>query len=131
MKIGYYIRKYPLSLVVVLAIIYLSFFKPPTIEVDVKIPHLDKFVHFCMYFGLSGILWWEFLRSHKDGSKMWHAWVGAFICPVLFSGLVEILQSFTAYRGGDWLDFLANTLGAATASSIAYYFLFPRMVTKN
>ena len=90
----YYIKKYPVSLVIILAVIYLSFFKPPTTDLG-TIPNLDKVVHICMYFGMSGMLWLEFLRAHRrDRTPMWHAWVGAFVCPVLFSGAVELLQAF-------------------------------------
>ena len=71
----------------------------------------------------------EFLRAHRrDHAPMWHAWVGAFLCPVLFSGCVELLQEYcTTYRGGDWLDFAANTTGAILASLVAYYVVRPRM----
>ena len=31
------------------------------------------------------------------------------------------------YRGGDWLDFAANTTGAVLASLVAYYVVRPRM----
>ena len=67
-----------------------------------------------MYFGMSGMLWLEFLRAHRrDRTPMWHAWVGAFVCPVLFSGAVELLQAFcTTYRGGDWLDFCSQYHGS-------------------
>ena len=93
----YYIKKYPVSLVIILAVIYLSFFKPPTTDLG-TIPNLDKVVHICMYFGMSGMLWLEFLRAHRrDRTPMWHAWVGAFACPVLFSGAVELLQAFLYY----------------------------------
>ena len=37
----YYIKKYPVSLVIILAVIYLSFFKPPTTDLG-TIPNLDK-----------------------------------------------------------------------------------------
>ena len=72
---------------------------------------------------------WSFLRAHRrDHAPMWHAWVGAFLCPVLFSGCVELLQEYcTTYRGGDWLDFAANTTGAILASLVAYYVVRPRM----
>lgn len=72
---------------------------------------------------------WSFLRAHRrDRAPMWHAWVGAFLCPVLFSGCVELLQEYcTTYRGGDWLDFAANTTGAILASLVAYYVVRPRM----
>ena len=54
----YYIKKYPVSLVIILAVIYLSFFKPPTTDLG-TIPNLDKVVHICMYFGMSGMLCWS------------------------------------------------------------------------
>ena len=128
----YYIKKYPVSLVIILAVIYLSFFKPPTTDLG-TIPNLDKVVHICMYFGMSGMLWLEFLRAQRrDRTPMWHAWVGAFVCPVLFSGAVELLQAFcTTYRGGDWLDFAANTTGAVLASLVACFVLKPRVMRKS
>ena len=113
----YYIRKYPVSLLIILTVIYLSFFKPPQTEME-SIPGIDKVVHVCMYFGMSGMLWLEFIRAHKKARvPMWHAWLGAWLCPVLFSGAVELLQAYcTTYRGGDWWDFAANTSGATLAS---------------
>ena len=109
--------------------IYLSFFNPPKTDLS-EIPNLDKLVHICMYFGMSGMLWLEFLRAHRrDEAPLWHAWVGAFFCPVLFSGCVELLQEYcTSYRGGDWLDFAANSTGALLASLVAYYVVRPRMM---
>lgn len=121
-----YIKRYPVSLSIILVVIYLSFFKPPSTELS-KIPSFDKVVHLCMYFGMSGMLWLEFLRTHReDAAPMWHGWVGAFLCPILFSGCVELLQAYcTTYRGGDWLDFTANSTGAVLASLVAYYVVRP------
>ena len=51
-----YIKKYPISLFIILTVIYLSFFKPPKTDLS-EIPNLDKLVHICMYFGMSGMLW--------------------------------------------------------------------------
>ncbi len=116
----YFIRKYPVSLLIILAVIYLSFFRPPSTDLN-TIPYIDKVVHVCMYFGMSGMLWLEFLWAHRrEQVPLWHAWVGALLCPVLFSGVVELLQAYcTTYRGGDWLDFAANTAGALLASGVA------------
>lgn len=127
-----YIKKYPLSLLIIFAVIYLSFFKPPSTELN-TVPYIDKVVHICMYFGMSGMLWLEFLRAHCDNSSpIWHAWVGAFLCPVIFSGCVELLQEYcTTYRGGDWMDFAANTTGAVLASLIGYFIVRPRMMHAN
>lgn len=118
----YYIKKYPLSLLVILAVVYLSFFKPPSTDIGITIPGIDKIVHICMYFGMSGMLWLEFKRAHRRRpAPLWHAWTGAFLCPVLFSGAIELLQTYcTTYRGGDWWDFAANAAGALLASLIGY-----------
>ena len=128
----YYIKKYPVSLLIILTVIYLSFFKPPTTELN-RIPNVDKIVHICMYLGMSGMLWLEFLRAHRrNDSPLWHAWVGAFVCPVLFSGMVELLQEYcTSYRGGDWFDFLANITGVALATLFSYFVLRPWMLRKK
>ena len=54
-----YIKKYPISLFIILTVIYLSFFKPPKTDLN-EIPNLDKLVHVCMYFGMSGCCGWSF-----------------------------------------------------------------------
>ena len=82
-----------------------------------------------MYGGMSGMLWLEFFRNHPQRMVVWHAWIGAVLCPILFSGAVELLQEYaTDYRGGDWLDFLANTTGVLLATGIAWLVLRPWML---
>jgi VanZ family protein len=119
-----YIKKYPVSLTFVLVVVYLSFFKPSS---DLKItlfPHADKVAHMGMYFVMSALLWWESWRNYKERIKVCYAWVGAFLYPVLFSGIIELLQEYgTRHRGGDPLDLLANAVGVALASLIASYLL--------
>jgi len=57
------LKTYPLTLLTVAVICYLSFFTPPQTELD-NISNIDKLVHTCMYGGLSIIIWWEYLRKH-------------------------------------------------------------------
>lgn len=115
----HYIKTYPLSLLIILAVTYLSFFKPPSTDLD-QISNLDKVVHVGMYFGISLLLWWEFFKSHPQGQPLWHGWVGAAILPVCYGGVVELLQSgLTDYRGGDWWDLLADVAGVALACLVA------------
>ena len=118
----YFVRTYPLSLLVVAGVLYLSLATLPQDAVP-AVPNLDKVVHVGMYLLLSGMLWAEFLRvSYRKDTPLWHAWVGALVCPILFSGVVELLQAYcTTYRGGDWLDFAANSLGALLASGVAQW----------
>ncbi|MDL2245459.1 VanZ family protein [Parabacteroides sp. OttesenSCG-928-J18] len=127
----YYIRTYPFSLAVILVVVYLSFFKPPSLTIPL-FAGIDKLVHFCMYGGLSGVLWLEFLWNHrKEKVRFRRGLIGATLCPILFSGLVEIGQEYlTHYRGGEWLDFLANSTGVLTATVIAWYVIRP-LLMKN
>ena len=124
----YYIKNYQVSLFIILTVISLSFFKPPSTEIS-KIPTIYKVVHICMSLGMSGMLWLEFLRGHvRDNATLLHAWAGAFVWPILFSGMVELLLEYcTTYRGGDWLEFAANTTGAVLASMVGYFILRPSM----
>ena len=67
-----YIKKYPISLFIILTVIYLSFFKPPKTDLN-EIPNLDKLVHICMYFGMSGMYGWNFygrivVMTHRYGT---------------------------------------------------------------
>lgn len=128
----YYLKRYPISLFIIVVVIYLSFFRPPSVEIG-KIPGIDKLAHVCMYGGLSGMLWFEFLRNHRKYDEvMWHAWVGAVLCPVLMSGVIELLQEYyTSYRGGDWFDFLANSVGVTLATLFAYFVMRPWMMKKK
>ena len=80
----YYFRKYPVSLIIVAIIFYLSFFTPPKTDVE-EIPYIDKIVHICMYGGLCFILWIEYLRNHKAINWNHVIW-GGIIAPVAMSG---------------------------------------------
>ncbi len=114
------LKRYPLSLFIIAIVTYLSFFRAPSTDLD-NIPNIDKAVHACMYFGMSVVLWFEFLRGHRNGKRpLWHAVIGASFCPLLYGGLVEIFQEHaTDYRSGDWLDFYADAAGVLVATLFA------------
>lgn len=119
-----YLKNYPASIITVGIILYLSFFTPPETKAP-DIPYLDKIVHFCMYGGLTTLLWIEYFWHHK-GINWIHLIIGGMICPTLMSGLVEIGQStLTTTRSGDWMDFIANATGVLVASLIGYYLWRP------
>lgn len=120
----HYLKKYPLTWSVVIAIFYLSFFKPPQTDLE-EIPGMDKVVHVCMYGGLCFLLWIEYLRNHRtiDRLKML---IGGVIMPTAMSGSIELMQSYcTEHRGGDWMDFAANASGVLLAALVGYYVLRP------
>ena len=123
-----FILRYPLSIAIILLVTFLSFFKPPSTDLD-NVPGIDKLVHTGMYFVMASLLWWEFYKGQKNThAPIWHAWVGAFLCPLLYGGIVELLQEYcTEHRGGEWLDFAANSAGVIIAAVVGYYFL-PKML---
>ena len=98
------LKTYPLTLLTVAAICYLSFFTPPQTELD-NISNIDKLVHTCMYGGLSIIIWWEYLRKHD--TICWKRFIPiSVVFPIMMSGIIELLQAYcTTNRSGEWLDF--------------------------
>lgn len=69
--------------------------------------------------GLSLLLWLEFLHAYQREVSMGRAWTVACLCPIVLGGVVELLQEYlTTYRGGDWLDFIADITGAVASSLI-------------
>lgn len=125
-----YLKRYPLSILVIAAILYLSFFKPPQTSIN-EIKHIDKVVHICMYGGLTVVLWSEHLRQHFPLIKK-HLIIGGILCPIIMSGLIEIGQAtLTETRGGDWFDFLANITGVILGCVFSYYMLRPYIWKKR
>lgn len=118
-KIVHFVSRYPLSILCVVLIWILSLmpFFPET-PFD-QVEFIDKWTHLVMYGGTCSVIWWEYLRNHQilDGEKIFfYAW----LCPVLMSGLLELLQEYCTFghRNGDWLDFAANTMGVTLGALI-------------
>ncbi len=121
-----YLKKYPLSLLTIAVILFLSLFNPPQMEEEITIPHLDKLVHIGMYGTLSGLLWVEYLKKHHNQFNLRRVLVGAGLLPILMGGLIELMQAYmTTYRSGEWMDLLANSTGVFLACIIGYYKLRP------
>ena len=113
------IKKYPLSLLCIALVWYLSiWFMPPE---DLKLPSinfLDKWTHFVMYGGTCSVIWVEYLRSH-DRLNWRKLLLWAWLAPVLMGGIIEVVQSYcTTNRSGEWLDFLADGVGCTLAIGI-------------
>jgi len=125
------IKAYPFSIILFLVITYLSLMTPPKIGI-LLFRHWDKVVHFCMYGGLSGVFWIEFLLKHRRNKANYlYVLVGAVLYPILLGGVLELCQKyFTRSRSGDWMDFLANTTGVIVASLIAWFIIRPWIIKK-
>ena len=82
----------------------------PEVAVGLNIPHIDKFIHFVVYFIFT-------LFGHKLAKS---EQVFLYLCMgiVVFGGLMEIAQSFTPIRMMSGADFLANMLGVLLAYAL-------------
>ena len=125
----HYFGKYKVSLLIIGAILYLSFFTPPKTELD-KVTNIDKLAHICMYGGLCSILWIEYLRSHRHVHRL-RIFIGGIVLPIFLSGIIEVLQEYaTTNRGGDWKDMIANSIGVIIAALLGQ-FVFPKWIKKK
>ena len=121
-----YLKRYPLSHLVIATVIILSLAPIPEMPKLPDIKLLDKWVHFVMYGGTCCVIWWEYWRQHKKIDWQ-HVTVGAIVLPVLMGGMLELMQKYlTTCRSGDWLDFVANCIGVGLGALIGY-FIVPRV----
>ena len=120
-KIYKLLLSYPFSALCILTIWILCFCTPPHTPLD-KVPLMDKWTHIAMYGGTCLIMWIETLRSRLPHPSLKQMFIYIWLCPVLMSGLIEILQANCTggRRSGDWLDFLANSIGATLGFCIGY-----------
>ena len=116
-------RKYPFSIICILTIWYLSiWFIPPHTPLD-SVQFMDKWTHFIMYGGTCTVIWWEYLRCHKQpqwGKLLLLGW----LAPIVMSGCLELIQEYsTTNRAGEWLDLAANSTGCTIGNLLGmiYY----------
>ncbi len=80
----------------------------------IKIPHFDKLVHFGMFFILA-----IFIISELNYQTKWNQFKVALVTltiVVVYGGVIEILQqNYFTNRSGDYIDFIADSLGAVVA----------------
>lgn len=104
-------KRYPLSILSVLIITILSLYPITEIKELTDVPLMDKWVHVLMYGGLTAVLWWEHHRQSTTHSPL-QLIIRCIAFPTMFGGLMELCQAYlTTCRSGDWLDFLANSIG--------------------
>ena len=121
-----YLRRYPLTLLVLAAILCLSLMPIPEVKQMENIPLMDKWTHMVMYGTLTLVMWLELRRAHASWPVA--KWLLALAGPVAVGAAMELAQAYlTTYRSGEWLDLLANTIGVCigAATALAVIRLFP------
>lgn len=119
-----YLKNYPLTILVIAAITFLSLFNPPEVKIQ-TVTNIDKIAHLCMYGGLEVILWLEYLKHHSSLSML-KIWLLAILTPILFGGILELAQMYlTDTRSGDWIDFVSDSLGVFLGAAFGYFVIRP------
>ena len=117
--IGYKLRHYPLSILCIVVIWVLCFCTPPHTPLD-NVALMDKWTHIVMYLGTCSVILAEYWLCHplerdRQARRRWMLLLlVAWLAPVVMSGIIELLQAYctNCRRSGDWMDFLANSIGA-------------------
>lgn len=110
-----FIKKFPISTLTVAAIWYVCFMNVPETPLQ-NISLIDKWTHVALYFVLGIIITFEYIRAYKNARlKDLALWV--WLLPSLMGGLIEILQANCTggMRSGEWMDFIADAIGATVA----------------
>ena len=113
-----FVRKYPASFLLVITISVLSLI--PIVQNPVpSLEITDKWAHCLMYLTLTLCIWTEYLLRNKHPQAR-HLALWACAAPIIMGGVLEILQATCTggHRSGEWLDFVANTIGVLTGSAI-------------
>ena len=118
------LRRYPLSCCLIIGIWIACFMNVP----DTPLSHvtlIDKWTHFTMYGCLCLVIGLEIQKNHRpkqDGlwQQLRRQLVYMWLLPILMSGLIELLQAYCTggRRSGEWLDLLADVVGAVLATII-------------
>lgn len=111
-----YFRRYPISFLLALAIVLLSLLPVPDVRMTVEVPLMDKWTHMVMYGVLTLVIWLEYIRAHKQMRGL-RLLLLAFLAPIAMGGALELMQAYlTTCRSGEWLDFVANSIGAVVGA---------------
>ena len=92
-------------------------------------PHIDKAVHFIMYFVFVLVLIHD--SQHYSKIRLNHGQIIliSVLIVIGWGGFLEILQRIPSiHRNSDFFDFLANTVGAVVASM--FYRIFEPLLNK-
>ena len=125
------LKRYLLTLLTLVLILCLTFYKPPYIKRTDTVIEIDKLAHLVMYFTLCVVFWYENFKLTLKPRMLWMI-VFAIIAPILFSGVMEYLQyRLTSYRHGDFDDFVYNTIGVMLAALFSFTVTRPLMKWRN
>ena len=76
----------------------------------IDFPHIDKVIHFIMYFLLSLAILFDIYSDKKKPTKIYALSVLSLV--LIFSGIIEIIQElYIDSRSGSYYDLISNFIG--------------------
>lgn len=76
----------------------------------------DKLVHFAMFFLLSSVSIYDYYRLHNGSPNTFRWLFWGFVLPIVYGGIIEILQGRYFSRSCDIYDWLADVMGSLVAT---------------
>ena len=87
------------------------------VGLEPEVPHLDKVIHLCEYAVFAWLLTQAIhATAHPPHVRFYLLW--AWLYATSYGALMEVVQLMVPWRSADWLDAVANALGAALGAWI-------------
>lgn len=114
------IFKYYKSILICIFVLLLSLFPADsTQKIALNIPHLDKLIHFLMYFFLTSVILIDIKNNIKKPTRV--LIVSVLFCILILSGCIEFIQEYYIFgRFGSLFDLTANLIGITSATFLFY-----------
>ena len=119
-----YIRYTLIPAILALVIFYLTcIVNVDSIPGSGRLLQYDKLAHFGMFFALSLAIYYDYYRLHKGEPNRFRWVLFGLIIPVIYGGLIEIVQENFFGRSGELMDFVADSLGSLSATVLAFIYI--------
>ena len=117
-------KNYFWTILLSFVVIILSIIPIPEVPPLEDIPLFDKWVHFLMYGAVACCVWYDYYRNRADRKITLRTILCTVVYPILLGGILELWQRYlTTCRSGEWLDFIADSIGAFLAFPIGAFII--------
>ena len=117
-------KNYFWTILLSFVVITLSIIPIPEVPPLEDIPLFDKWVHFLMYGAVACCVWYDYYRNRADRKITVRTFLCTIVYPILLGGILELWQRYlTTCRSGEWLDFIADSIGAFLAFPIGAFII--------
>lgn len=127
-------KDFPLTFLCVAGIWVLCLIPIPETPLS-DVPLIDKWTHFVMYGGLVLLFRLEYERHRRAVApfRQKTLWFLIWLAPIAMGGLIELAQAYLTggNRSGDWMDFLADSIGVLLGNILCDLFLLCHKMWKR